>query len=88
MRLFGDSLNILFLVGFLLCNLRIGILRNLGRTRTCIKPELEKNLDSTLGLTFEKAGLFPNNTRTRFIKNPNSNCTQQKQGLKTFRVNL
>ena len=57
-----------------------GILRNPDRTRTRTrirtKPGLEKNPDSTLGLTFEKSRICLQKTRTRLIKK-----TEFKTGL-------
>ena len=55
-----------------------GILRNPDRTRTRTrtKPGLEKNPDSTLGLTFEKSRTCLQKTRTRLIKK-----TEFKTGL-------
>ena len=57
-----------------------GILRNPDRTRTRTrtrtKPGLEKNPDSTLGLTFGKSRTCLHKTRTRLIKK-----TEFKTGL-------
>ena len=52
-------------------HLCVGILRNPDRTRTRTRTKsgLEKNPDSTLGLTFEKNRTCLHKTRTRLIKN-------------------
>ena len=59
-----------------------GILRNLDRTRTRTRTRtkrgLEKNPDSTLGLTFEKSRTCFHKTRTRLIKKPNSKLDSLK----------
>ena len=59
-----------------------GILRNPDRTRTrtrtCTKPGLEKNPDSTLGLTFEKSRTCLHKTRIRLIKKLNSKLDSLK----------
>ena len=61
----------------------------LTRTRTRTKPGLEKNPDSTLGLTFEKSRTCLHKTRTRLIKKLNSKLDSLKNVvLKALHANL